>query len=59
MQLIEGILSACRQVFKGSVNYAWTTVPTYPRYACQSHEFSRVVLLELLNETGMVAVDGL
>ncbi|CAL9766283.1 unnamed protein product [Musa acuminata subsp. burmannicoides] len=30
MQLIEGILSACRQVFKGSVNYAWTTVPTYP-----------------------------
>ncbi|RWW01168.1 hypothetical protein BHE74_00022021, partial [Ensete ventricosum] len=32
MQLIEGILSACRQVFKGSVSYAWTTVPTYPRF---------------------------
>ncbi|WOK92988.1 spermidine synthase 1 [Canna indica] len=30
MHLIEDIVSVCRQVFKGSVNYAWTTVPTYP-----------------------------
>ncbi|XP_074572917.1 spermidine synthase 1-like [Curcuma longa] len=30
MQLIEDIVSACRQVFRGSVSYAWTTVPTYP-----------------------------
>ncbi|XP_020678597.1 spermidine synthase 1 isoform X2 [Dendrobium catenatum] len=30
MHIIEAIVSNCRQVFKGSVNYAWTTVPTYP-----------------------------
>jgi spermidine synthase len=30
MHIIEDIVSSCRQVFKGSVNYAWTTVPTYP-----------------------------
>lgn len=31
MHIIEEIVSVCRQIFKGSVNYAWTTVPTYPR----------------------------
>lgn len=30
MPIIEDIVSACRQTFKGSINYAWTTVPTYP-----------------------------
>ncbi|XP_064948895.1 spermidine synthase 2-like [Musa acuminata AAA Group] len=30
MHIIEDIVSNCRQVFKGSVSYAWTTVPTYP-----------------------------
>ncbi|XP_072970652.1 spermidine synthase 1 [Typha angustifolia] len=30
MHIIEDIISACRQTFKGSVSYAWTTVPTYP-----------------------------
>lgn len=30
MNLIEDLVSICRQVFKGSVNYTWTTVPTYP-----------------------------
>lgn len=33
MHIIEDIVTNCRQIFKGSVNYAWTTVPTYPRYA--------------------------
>lgn len=33
MHIIEDIVANCRQVFKGSVNYAWTTVPTYPRQA--------------------------
>ncbi|KAI4384837.1 hypothetical protein MLD38_002939 [Melastoma candidum] len=28
--LIEELISVCREMFKGSVNYAWTTVPTYP-----------------------------
>ncbi|CAO2838660.1 unnamed protein product [Amaranthus hypochondriacus] len=28
--LIENMLSICREVFKGSVHYAWTSVPTYP-----------------------------
>ncbi|KAG8383160.1 hypothetical protein BUALT_Bualt05G0155700 [Buddleja alternifolia] len=32
MHIIEDIVANCRQVFKGSVNYAWTTVPTYPRH---------------------------
>lgn len=30
MNIIEGIVANCHQIFKGSVNYAWTTVPTYP-----------------------------
>ncbi|KAJ6833112.1 spermidine synthase 1 [Iris pallida] len=30
MHIIKDIVSACHQVFKGSVDYAWTTVPTYP-----------------------------
>ncbi|MED6171970.1 Spermidine synthase 2 [Stylosanthes scabra] len=30
MDIIEGIVANCSQIFKGSVNYAWTTVPTYP-----------------------------
>ncbi|KAA8529555.1 hypothetical protein F0562_033646 [Nyssa sinensis] len=30
MHIIEDIVKNCRQIFKGSVNYAWTTVPTYP-----------------------------
>lgn len=32
MHIIEDIVANCRQIFKGSVNYAWTTVPTYPRF---------------------------
>ncbi|PKA66679.1 Spermine synthase [Apostasia shenzhenica] len=28
--LIQDMLSICRNVFKGSVHYAWTSVPTYP-----------------------------
>ena len=30
MHIIEDIVANCRQIFKGSINYAWTTVPTYP-----------------------------
>eukprot|EP00252_Welwitschia_mirabilis_P007510 TRINITY_DN18929_c0_g1_i2.p1 TRINITY_DN18929_c0_g1~~TRINITY_DN18929_c0_g1_i2.p1 ORF type:complete len:102 (-),score=25.66 TRINITY_DN18929_c0_g1_i2:95-400(-) len=30
MHLIQDIISACKQAFKGSVHYAWTSVPTYP-----------------------------
>ncbi|KAJ6822480.1 spermine synthase-like isoform X1 [Iris pallida] len=28
--LIQDMLSTCFEVFKGSVHYAWTSVPTYP-----------------------------
>ncbi|XP_020526677.1 spermine synthase isoform X2 [Amborella trichopoda] len=28
--LIQDMLSICRATFKGSVHYAWTSVPTYP-----------------------------
>lgn len=30
--LIQDMLSTCRETFKGSVHFAWTSVPTYPRY---------------------------
>ncbi|CAI9785173.1 unnamed protein product [Fraxinus pennsylvanica] len=30
MHIIENIVANCRQIFKGCVDYAWTTVPTYP-----------------------------
>ncbi|KAI5079923.1 hypothetical protein GOP47_0005402 [Adiantum capillus-veneris] len=30
MHIIKDIFSACRKTFKGSVKYAWTSVPTYP-----------------------------
>lgn len=29
--LIQDMLSICQESFKGSVHYAWTSVPTYPR----------------------------
>lgn len=29
--LIQDMISICRDAFKGSVHYAWTSVPTYPR----------------------------
>uniref|UniRef100_A0A0D3D725 spermidine synthase n=1 Tax=Brassica oleracea var. oleracea TaxID=109376 RepID=A0A0D3D725_BRAOL len=32
MDIIEDIASNCRDIFKSSVNYAWTSVPTYPRH---------------------------
>ncbi|GER46699.1 spermidine synthase [Striga asiatica] len=28
--LIQDMVSICREIFKGSVRYAWTSVPTYP-----------------------------
>ncbi|CAH1434890.1 unnamed protein product, partial [Lactuca virosa] len=28
--LIQDMISTCREVFKGSVHYAWASVPTYP-----------------------------
>jgi len=31
--LIQDMISICQQIF-ASVRYAWTCVPTYPRYYC-------------------------
>ncbi|KAK8578145.1 hypothetical protein V6N13_047002 [Hibiscus sabdariffa] len=28
--IIDDMISICREIFKGSVHYAWTSVPTYP-----------------------------
>ncbi|GKA72027.1 spermine synthase [Tanacetum coccineum] len=28
--LIQDMINVCREIFKGSVHYAWTSVPTYP-----------------------------
>lgn len=30
MHTIQDLVKVCRQTFKGSINYAWTSVPTYP-----------------------------
>lgn len=30
MHVIQDIITPCRQTFKGSVHYTWTSVPTYP-----------------------------
>lgn len=30
--LIQDMISICQQTFSDSVRYAWTSVPTYPRY---------------------------
>lgn len=44
MHIIEDIVANCRQIFKGSVNYAWTSVPTYPRYVILRTPFSDCVI---------------
>ena len=37
---IEELLTKCRQTFKGSIEYAWTSVPAYPRQAPPSiHDY--------------------
>lgn len=36
---IADSISNCRKVFKGSVNYAWTTVPAYSRQEQNSFAF--------------------
>ncbi|KAJ0037382.1 hypothetical protein Pint_23014 [Pistacia integerrima] len=47
MHIIEDIVANCRQIFKGSVNYAWTTVPTYPRHIL-------LIFLLLLSVVGVI-----
>jgi hypothetical protein len=46
LPIIEDIFSACQQTFKGSVNYAWTSMPTYPRYDLEAH-FAWIIYLYL------------
>ncbi|KAM2921635.1 hypothetical protein COP2_043350 [Malus domestica] len=36
--LIQDLISVCHQTFKGSVEYAWASVPTYPRLLVNSIE---------------------
>ncbi|GAY45521.1 hypothetical protein CUMW_090090 [Citrus unshiu] len=36
--LIEDMISICRETFKGSVHYAWASVPTYPRSHKSRHK---------------------
>jgi len=33
MDIIEDIVSNCHQIFKGSVNYAWSTAPWFSQIA--------------------------
>jgi spermidine synthase len=46
--LIQDMLSICRETFKGSVRYAWTSVPTYPRFFLYSSCFRRRFFFALL-----------
>ncbi|OVA07614.1 Spermidine/spermine synthases family [Macleaya cordata] len=57
MHIIEDIVSNCRQIFKGSVNYAWTTVPTYPRQASLITKFQIGVIGFMLCSTAGPPVD--
>ncbi|KAL5816316.1 hypothetical protein ACOSQ3_024694 [Xanthoceras sorbifolium] len=34
---IQDLVSKCHDIFKGSVNYAWTIVPSYPRQALHAY----------------------
>lgn len=34
---VEHLTAKCRQKFKGSVDYAWTIVPAYPRHAMHAY----------------------
>ncbi|KAL0447117.1 UNVERIFIED_CONTAM: Spermidine synthase [Sesamum latifolium] len=44
MHIIEDIVANCRQIFKGAVNYAWTSVPTYPRHFLSSLSVSHTTM---------------
>ena len=48
---IEELLTKCRQTFKGSSDYAWTTVPAYPRQASFNNpSVSRLYLNKFFNK---------
>ncbi|CAH2033752.1 unnamed protein product, partial [Thlaspi arvense] len=51
MDIIEDIVSNCREIFKGSVNYAWTSVPTYPRHLKPKLELSDSCSVQLKDLT--------
>jgi len=38
--VVADSIAKCKNVFKGSVNYAWTTVPTYARHFLYSYIFT-------------------
>ena len=44
MDIIEDIVSNCRDIFKGSVNYAWTSVPTCAQAA---RDISRITFQDV------------
>ncbi|KAG5385585.1 hypothetical protein IGI04_037055 [Brassica rapa subsp. trilocularis] len=52
MDIIEDIVSNCREIFKGSVNYAWTSVPTYPRHVSLPFNIHGVIGFMLCSTEG-------
>lgn len=56
MHIIEDIVANCREIFKGSVNYAWTTVPTYPRYHTSYLPIDSARLCIMVTELGILKV---
>lgn len=41
--VIADSIAYCKRIFKGSVNYAWTTIPAYSRHSL--FEFNNYALL--------------
>ena len=38
--VVADTIANCKKIFKGSVNYAWTTVPTYARHFLSNYMFT-------------------
>ncbi|CAN6444430.1 unnamed protein product [Victoria cruziana] len=62
-QLIRDILTNCRGVFKGSVRYAWTSVPTYPSgvigfLVCSTEGDEPINFLEPVNPIERLELEG-
>lgn len=47
--LIEDMISICREIFKGSVYYAWGSVPTYPRSLTSCFLFYFIFIFIVIN----------
>jgi spermidine synthase len=49
LPIIKEVVAINSTIFKGSINYAWTSVPTYPRYDYISRFLSVFVPLDCVS----------